>query len=167
MVINNDKIYIKQLDDNTNRFTYERDLSVEYQAFSVDYLLNYKKLSDSINKEQLNTISLLQTKIIGFEIGLIQNHKMSEADKSQIALLSIQSVEKEKVINQLEKNVDELTIQSKKDENQISFQSEKIVSYLKRIEKLQDHIKILELNVCEETVCTNTSILNRIFKNKN
>ena len=167
MVINNDKIYIKQLDDNTFRFIHERDLSVEYRSLSVDYLLDYKKLSDSINKEQLNTISLLQTKIIGCDMALIQNHKISEMDKSQITLLSIQSSEKEKVINQLEKNVDKLTIQSKKDENQISFQSEKIVSYLEKIEKLQDYIKRLELNVCEETVCTNTSILNRIFKNKN
>lgn len=122
-------------------------------------------------------ISLLKDKIIYYERQLIGNNKTLEVNKSQITLLQLKSAEKNKVINSLENRVDELDVMNKKFENQISLQSKTIISYLEKIETLQNNIRCLELKLEETTLekmrlelapsNTKTSILKRIFKKIN
>ena len=128
---------------------------------------NKLKVIEKLSKDQLNTISLLQTKIINYEGDIIQNHKTLEDDKSEITLLKIKNTEKDNVINSFEKQIDELNTINKNYENQILLQSEKIISYLEKIQNLQDSIRTLEADLEEATLNANTSILKRIFKNNN
>jgi hypothetical protein len=125
---------------------------------------NKLKVIEKLSKEQLNTISGLQTKIIDYETELIQNHKKLETDKAEITLLKIKSTEKDNVINTFEKQIEELSAANKSYENQSLLQSEKIIYYLEKIQSLQDCIKTLEANLEEANINANSSILKRIFR---
>lgn len=127
------------------------------------------KLKDieKLNKDQLNTISFLKTKIVDYERQIIQNHKTLDKHKSEITLLQIKNTEKDNVIHSFENQIDELNTSKKNYETQISLQSEKIISYLEKIQNLQDNIKILKSNLEAASTSNNSSMLKRIFRNSN
>lgn len=129
--------------------------------------INKLKAFEKLSKDQLSTISLLQSKIVHYERQIIKNHGILDKDKSEITLLQIKNTEKDKMINSFENQIDELNTTAKNYENQISLQSEKIISYLEKIQNLQDSIKILEASLQEATSSSNSSMLKRFFKNNN
>lgn len=129
--------------------------------------INKLNVTDKLNKEQLNTISFLQGKIVDYEKQIIQNHKTLYNNNSEIALLQIKNVEKDNVILSFEKQIDELNKTKKNYENQITLQSEKIISYLEKIQNLQDNIRTLKSNLEDASTSTNSSMLKRIFRNSN
>lgn len=141
----------------------------DYSQYEGELLIckNKLKVIEKLSRDELCTISLLQTKIIDCEEEIIHNHKTLEGYKSAITLLQIKSTEKSTVINTIENKLDELSIINKSYEKQIFFQSEKIISYLEKIEELQNSIKILEEGLEEATISANSSILKRIFNNSN
>jgi len=161
---------LNELHSNLNFKEKEIELFKNNSSQYEGELLIYKnklKVIEKLSKEQLNTISLLQTKITDYEGEIIQNYKTIEMDKSEIALLQIKNAEKNNAINSFEKQIDELNTTNKNYENQILLQSEKVISYLEKIQKLQDIIRILQANLEEATMRANASILKRIFKNSN
>lgn len=107
---------------------------------------------------------LLKAKILDYEKEIIRNHKTLEENKSEIELLQIKNVEKIKVINSFENRIDELNIINKNYEDQISSQSKKIISYLVKIQKLQDSVRTLEASLKEATKNVSPSILNHVLK---
>ncbi|MGV8983829.1 hypothetical protein [Clostridium sp.] len=117
-----------------------------------------------INNEEITT---LQAKIVDYEKEIIQNNKTLELYKSEITLLQIKNVEKDKIINFLENSVDELNIMNKNYEDQFILQSKKVISYLEKIKQLQSNLNTLESSLEDDTMSANTSILKRIFKNIN
>ena len=141
------------------------------EQFSTISLLQTRiiKLKDieKLNKDQLNTTALLKTKIVDYERQIIQNHKTLEKYKSEITLLQIKNMEKDSVLHSFERQIDELSTDKKNYENQISLQSEKIISYLKKIQNLQDNIKSLKSNFEAASTSNNSSMLKRIFRNSN
>ncbi|MBZ9687298.1 hypothetical protein G9F72_013280 [Clostridium estertheticum] len=82
-------------------------------------------------------------------------------------MLQIKNTEKNKVINSYENKIDELTIINKNYEEQISLQSKKVITYLEKIQKLQNSVRILEESLKEATKSATPSILKRILKNSN
>ena len=161
---------LNELHSNLNFKEKEIELFKNNSSQYENEILIYKnrlKVIENLSKDQLNTISLLQTKIVDYEKEIIQNHKTLEMDKSEITLLQIKNDEKDNVINSFERQIDELNTLNKNYENQILLQSEKIISYLEKIQTLQESIRTLETSLEEANMNVNTSILKRIFKNSN
>ncbi|MBZ9635339.1 hypothetical protein [Clostridium sp. FP1] len=101
-----------------------------------------------INNEE---ISLLKAKIIDYEREIIRNHKTFQDNQSEIELLRIKNFEKNKVINSFENKIDELNIINKNYEDQISSQSKNIITYLEKIEKLQNSVRALDTSLKNAT----------------
>ena len=161
---------LNELHTNLNFKEKEIELFKNNSSQYENELLIYKnklKVIENLSKEQLNTISLLQNKVINYEGEIIQNHKALENNDSEIALLKIKNNEKNNIINSFEKQIDELNLLNKNYENQILLQSEKIISYLEKIQNLQDSISALEARLEDATNNANSSLLKRIFKSSN
>ena len=67
--------------------------------FLLQAKINKLKVFEKSSKDHLNTISSLQSKIVNYERQIIDNHKILDKDKSEITFLQIKNTEKDSLIN--------------------------------------------------------------------